>query len=55
MDDDIDEQDWYSILDVPMSATEEDIGKAFRTLARAAHPDRNKDDPNAGTLIRLHA
>jgi curved DNA-binding protein CbpA len=48
MEDDIEEHDWYAILEVPMTATEEDISKAFRQLARLNHPDRNKDDPNAG-------
>ena len=48
MDDDLDDHDWYSILGVPLSASEEDIGKAWRKLARTAHPDRNKDDPKAG-------
>lgn len=45
--DDIEEWDWYAILEVPMSATEEDISKAYRLLARSHHPDRNKDDPDA--------
>lgn len=53
MDDQIQDYDWYSILDVPMSATDEDIAKAFRQLARSAHPDRNKDDPDAGTYTSI--
>lgn len=53
MDEQLMEHDWYAVLDVPMSASEEDIAKAFRQLARTAHPDRNKDDPNAGAYLRI--
>lgn len=51
MVDEIDEHDWYSLLEVPMSATEEDISRAFRQMARIHHPDRNKSDPDAGMLM----
>jgi DnaJ family protein C protein 17 len=53
MDETLEEHDWYAILEVPMSATEEEIGRAFRSLARTAHPDRNKDDPNAVSRFHL--
>ena len=37
-------RDYYDILSVSRSASEEDIRKAFRRLALEYHPDRNKSD-----------
>jgi molecular chaperone DnaJ/curved DNA-binding protein len=40
-------KDLYDILGVDDDASKEEIKKAYRTLARKHHPDRNPDDPNA--------
>jgi len=38
-----DRRDFYEILDVPRTATQDEIQRAYRKLARQHHPDVNKD------------
>lgn len=41
------EKNYYAILGVPESATDKDITKAYRKLARELHPDKNPGDAAA--------
>ena len=37
------EEDFYRLLEVDRSASEEEIKRSYRRLARELHPDTNKD------------
>ncbi|MBD8044602.1 DnaJ domain-containing protein [Arthrobacter sp. Sa2BUA2] len=46
------DKDFYKILGVPKDASEADIKKSYRKLARKYHPDQNQDDPSAEKMFK---
>jgi DnaJ family protein B protein 11 len=40
-------RDFYKILNLPKTATLNQIKKSYRKLAKELHPDKNKNDPKA--------
>jgi DnaJ domain len=45
-------RDFYKILGVPKNANTNQIKKAYRSLAKELHPDKNKGDPDAEDRFR---
>ena len=41
------QKDYYKVLEVSSDASEEDISKSYRKLARKYHPDKNSGDASA--------
>src|SRR5262245_64745370 len=45
-------KDYYAVLGVPASATQDEIKKTYRKLAAKHHPDKNPNDPKAAEKFK---
>jgi molecular chaperone DnaJ len=45
-------RDYYEVLGIPKTASQDEIKRAFRELAKKHHPDKNKGDPGANDRFR---
>ena len=46
------QQDYYAVLGVPASASQDEIKKQYRKLAAKHHPDKNPTDPKAADKFK---
>ena len=45
------EKDYYKVLGVPEGATQKDITRAYRKLAKEHHPDANPDPTVLAVIV----
>jgi molecular chaperone DnaJ len=45
-------KDYYAVLGIPASATQDEIKKQYRKLAAKHHPDKNPNDPKAAERFK---
>ncbi|MBN16849.1 MAG: molecular chaperone DnaJ [Euryarchaeota archaeon] len=48
----VEKRDYYEVLGVSKDASDGDLKKAFRSLARKYHPDKNPDDPESEKMFK---
>ena len=46
------QQDYYAVIGVPASASQDEIKKQYRKLAAKHHPDKNPNDPKAADTFK---
>src|SRR3954469_4561656 len=46
------QQDYYAVLGVPASPTQDEIKKGYRKLAAKHHPDKNPNNPKAADTFK---
>ncbi|MFB5629491.1 MAG: DnaJ domain-containing protein, partial [Nitrosarchaeum sp.] len=46
--------DYYKILEIPQNATQEEIKKRYRDLAKKTHPDKNKEDKSEEIMVQIN-
>ena len=46
------QKDYYAVIGVPASATQDEIKKKYRSLAAKHHPDKNPNDPKAADTFK---
>ena len=44
-------ENFYNTLEVPETATIDEIKKSYRKLSMAYHPDKNKNNPDATAIL----
>lgn len=48
----VEKRDYYEVLGVGKDASDSELKKAFRSLARKFHPDKNPDDPESEHMFK---